>query len=216
MACQKPFSRKNDLVGSPRIVDREAGRASRPRESTKAWRNYWSGKRDSNPRPSAWEADALPTELFPLDGRGRTLTSERRRRKALPLLRTRIRVHPRRPGAVRPESALDPARDPRHEVDGHLARIAHKHVEDVRGGQPAIAPGERVRCGRLRVLTRRAQHRERAAIVVPRRVTRLGLPFPVALVGRKDVDQAVVPIPLDVFRRKLGRVLQADEKNLSR
>src|SRR4030042_887422 len=26
----------------------------------------WSGKRDSNPRPSAWEADALPTELFPL------------------------------------------------------------------------------------------------------------------------------------------------------
>ena len=28
---------------------------------------HWlSGKRDSNPRPSAWEADALPTELFPL------------------------------------------------------------------------------------------------------------------------------------------------------
>src|SRR5207237_257724 len=26
----------------------------------------WSGKRESNPRPSAWEADALPTELFPL------------------------------------------------------------------------------------------------------------------------------------------------------
>ena len=25
----------------------------------------WSGKRDSNPRPSAWEADALPTELLP-------------------------------------------------------------------------------------------------------------------------------------------------------
>ena len=24
-----------------------------------------SGKRDSNPRPSAWEADALPTELLP-------------------------------------------------------------------------------------------------------------------------------------------------------
>ena len=24
-----------------------------------------SGKRDSNPRPSAWKADALPTELFP-------------------------------------------------------------------------------------------------------------------------------------------------------
>src|SRR5215468_2460391 len=26
----------------------------------------WSGKRDSNPRHSAWKADALPTELFPL------------------------------------------------------------------------------------------------------------------------------------------------------
>ena len=32
----------------------------------------WSGKRDSNPRPSAWEADALPAELFPrmVGGRG--------------------------------------------------------------------------------------------------------------------------------------------------
>ena len=26
-----------------------------------------SGKRDSNPRPSAWEANALPTELLPRD-----------------------------------------------------------------------------------------------------------------------------------------------------
>ena len=26
---------------------------------------FWSGKPDSNRRPSAWEADALPTELFP-------------------------------------------------------------------------------------------------------------------------------------------------------
>ena len=25
----------------------------------------WSGQRGSNPRPSAWEADALPTELLP-------------------------------------------------------------------------------------------------------------------------------------------------------
>jgi hypothetical protein len=25
----------------------------------------WSGKRGSNPRPSAWKADALPTELLP-------------------------------------------------------------------------------------------------------------------------------------------------------
>ena len=27
-----------------------------------------SGKRDSDPRPSAWEADALPTELLPHGG----------------------------------------------------------------------------------------------------------------------------------------------------
>ena len=27
----------------------------------------WSGKRYSNPRPSAWKADALATELFPLE-----------------------------------------------------------------------------------------------------------------------------------------------------
>ena len=27
---------------------------------------YWSGRRDSNSRPSAWKADALPTELHPL------------------------------------------------------------------------------------------------------------------------------------------------------
>lgn|GEM_PF-4606853 len=26
-----------------------------------------SGRRESNPRPSAWEADALPTELLPLE-----------------------------------------------------------------------------------------------------------------------------------------------------
>src|SRR3989304_1894825 len=28
--------------------------------------HIWSGRRDSNSRPSAWEADALPTELLPL------------------------------------------------------------------------------------------------------------------------------------------------------
>src|SRR6185436_7885446 len=27
----------------------------------------WSGRRDSNSRPSAWKADALPTELHPLN-----------------------------------------------------------------------------------------------------------------------------------------------------
>src|SRR5437016_11857184 len=43
----------------------------------------WSGKRDSNPRPRAWKARALPTELFPptqpkknTGGEGRIRTSE--------------------------------------------------------------------------------------------------------------------------------------------
>ncbi len=40
----------------------------------------WSGKRDSNPRPRAWKARALPTELFPHDmffgGEGRIRTFE--------------------------------------------------------------------------------------------------------------------------------------------
>jgi hypothetical protein len=46
----------------------------------------WSGRRDSNSRPSAWKADARPTELLPLAqkraprgalcGRGRIRTSE--------------------------------------------------------------------------------------------------------------------------------------------
>jgi hypothetical protein len=30
----------------------------------------WSGRRDSNPRPAAWKAAALPTELRPLPGSG--------------------------------------------------------------------------------------------------------------------------------------------------
>ena len=42
---------------------RTSGLSDRP---ARADRRLWSGKRDSNPRPSAWEADALPTELFPL------------------------------------------------------------------------------------------------------------------------------------------------------
>ena len=31
-----------------------------------ALQKNWSGKRDSNPQPSAWKADALAIELFPL------------------------------------------------------------------------------------------------------------------------------------------------------
>src|SRR5215218_7750440 len=47
------------------------GRYSRPtdnltQQKTPPERGFlWSGRRGSNPRPSAWEADALPTELRP-------------------------------------------------------------------------------------------------------------------------------------------------------
>ena len=42
---------------------RESGyRVSAPGEE-------WSGRRDSNPRPSPWQGDALPTEPLPLDDR---------------------------------------------------------------------------------------------------------------------------------------------------
>ena len=33
--------------------------------ATLATKIFWSGKRDSNPRPPAWKASALSTELFP-------------------------------------------------------------------------------------------------------------------------------------------------------
>ncbi len=39
-------------------------------------RKRWSGKRVSNPRPSAWEADALPTELFPLTAKGLSVCAQ--------------------------------------------------------------------------------------------------------------------------------------------
>lgn len=37
----------------------------RKHSTTELQRLTWSGRRDSNPRPSAWKADALPTELLP-------------------------------------------------------------------------------------------------------------------------------------------------------
>ena len=36
-----------------------------PTASPLGYTIIWSGKRGSNPQPSAWEADALPIELLP-------------------------------------------------------------------------------------------------------------------------------------------------------
>src|SRR5690606_38726984 len=50
--------------------DREPDRNTNAPLQIEMGRFRRSGKRDSNPRPSAWEADALPTELCPqlIDG----------------------------------------------------------------------------------------------------------------------------------------------------
>ena len=51
----------------PRV---ELGTSSLPRmRSTTELKQHESGKRDSNPRPPAWKASALSTELFPQDFR---------------------------------------------------------------------------------------------------------------------------------------------------
>ena len=74
------FSRQ--VIGKSPGLDRETGFGLRPsfmqtslqraaqtqKKDDARWASsglLLSGKRDSNPRPSAWEADALPTELFP-------------------------------------------------------------------------------------------------------------------------------------------------------
>ena len=58
----------------------------------------WSGRRGSNSRPSAWEADALPTELLPRGGHGSK--PARRRSRALGRMGDTER-HPSRSRLVR-------------------------------------------------------------------------------------------------------------------
>ena len=61
MLHSKP--RKRPKTSPPRlkmgVADREKG-SVRPPIGNNSRREIWSGQRDSNPRPSAWEADALP------------------------------------------------------------------------------------------------------------------------------------------------------------
>ena len=45
----------------------------RPAHAARRVAMRWSGRRDSNSRHSAWEADALPTELRPRANRGNSL-----------------------------------------------------------------------------------------------------------------------------------------------
>src|SRR5206468_12571143 len=55
-------------VRCPTIRRRGSGGSSgEPPVASRA--RKWSGRRDSNPRPSPWQGDALPTEPLPLDAR---------------------------------------------------------------------------------------------------------------------------------------------------
>ena len=52
-----------------RAIDRPHRRTGRPDQPIRFCRGTvegWSGRRDSNPRPSPWQGDALPTEPLPL------------------------------------------------------------------------------------------------------------------------------------------------------
>ena len=67
---------------------------SLPRKcSTTELHRQKSGKRDSDPRPSAWKADALPTELLPPicgESRIRTYEGVRQQIYSLPQLATLV------------------------------------------------------------------------------------------------------------------------------
>src|SRR5829696_1119947 len=56
-------SANGSKVRCPTTRRRGSGAGSRSRYGEEEW----SGRRDSNPRPSPWQGDALPTEPLPLD-----------------------------------------------------------------------------------------------------------------------------------------------------
>ena len=61
----KPIKQNQQSVRNSKSITPAEGATSK-RESGHACRITWSGQRVSNPRPQAWEACALPTELCPL------------------------------------------------------------------------------------------------------------------------------------------------------
>ena len=47
------------------VLPLDDGAANPPHEASRSEARKWSGRRDSNPRPSPWQGDALPTEPLP-------------------------------------------------------------------------------------------------------------------------------------------------------
>ena len=64
--CPTTRRRGRDSLCGRRPFASATSRRIRPIAETPALRK-WSGRRDSNPRPSPWQGDALPTEPLPLD-----------------------------------------------------------------------------------------------------------------------------------------------------
>ena len=104
-----PFLRR--CVSQPRSLthtrqprSRSTYRSERDANRRHGWEGRWSGRRGSNPRHSAWEADTLPTELLPL-GRARVYRRGAGRRNDCPITREPV---PRMRSSV-PASATGPS-----------------------------------------------------------------------------------------------------------
>ena len=116
------------------------------REST--IHNHESGRRDSNPRPTAWKAVTLPTELLPhdpslvVDGQGRNRTSEGRSRQIYSLLRLTASL---------PAQRLSFSR-------GGAARFSCRGLELKVGFEPTTC-GLQNRCSTVELLQRNNDHR---------------------------------------------------------
>ena len=65
LGSARPDHRRGRPSEAPGCGQRGVGRVDSARDPTCAER-IWSGRRDSNPRPSPWQGDALPTEPLPL------------------------------------------------------------------------------------------------------------------------------------------------------
>ena len=83
----------------------------RKRSTPELHRQKVSGRRNSNPRPSAWKADALPTELLPLvafrgEGRIRTYEGISQQIYSLPQLATLVPPQTGADGGIRTHGLL--------------------------------------------------------------------------------------------------------------
>src|SRR3954452_1005641 len=103
-------------------------------------RGRWSGRRGSNPRHSAWEADTLPTELLPLGSRATAVgTAARFYIGTHRIVINALRVNRRARGCTRcPGTYAAGALGHRDRLAGRQYRIGR--LECTPGGRTATAP----------------------------------------------------------------------------